>query len=179
MPCPGPRLFSAAGPPAGQSFGRVLYYSPWEKAYPVLNEGIIGAGFGEIIRCNDFWRVKKSIDLFVFPDIYHAGLQAELRSQGCRVWGAGDGMKLELDREFFLKKLKELGLAVPPFKTFRGLSALTEYLRDKKDKFIKVSMWRGSWETKHWKSWEEMRAQIGPVGRPAGRAQRTRSVFGL
>jgi hypothetical protein len=138
-----------------QSFGRVLYHTPWEKAYPVLNEGIIGAGFGDIIRCNDFWPLKKSIDLFVFPDLYHAGLQAELRSQGCRVWGAGAGMKLELDREFFLKKLGELGLAVPPFKTIRGLSALADYLKDKKDQYIKVSLWRGSWETQHWRSWEE------------------------
>lgn len=138
-----------------ESFGRVLYYTPWEKSYPVLNEGIIGAGFGDIIRCNDFWSLKKSIDLFVFPDIYHGGLQAELRSQGCRVWGAGAGMKLELDREFFLKKLGELGLAVPPCKSIRGLSALGDYLKDKKDQYIKVSMWRGSWETKHWRSWEE------------------------
>jgi len=138
-----------------ESFGRVLYYTPWEKAYPVLNEGIIGAGFGDILRCNDFWSLKKQIDLFVFPDIYHAGLQAELRSQGCRVWGAGPGMKLELDREFFLKKLGEMGLAVPPYKPIRGLTALAEYLKDKKDKFIKVSLWRGSWETKHWRSWEE------------------------
>lgn len=138
-----------------ESFGRVLYYTPWEKGYPVLNEGIIGAGFGDIIRCNDFWRLKKSIDLFVFPDLYHAGLQAELRAQGCRVWGAGDGMKLELDREFFLKKLGELGLAVSPYKTKRGLSALADYLKDKKDQYIKVSLWRGSWETKHWRSWAE------------------------
>ena len=138
-----------------QSFGRVLYYTPWEKAYPVLNEGIIGAGFGDIIRCNDFWPLKKSIDLFVFPDLYHAGLQAELRSQGCRVWGAGAGMKLELDREFFLKKLADLGLAVAPHRRIVGLSALADHLKNEKDKFIKVSMWRGSWETKHWRSWAE------------------------
>jgi hypothetical protein len=138
-----------------ESFGRVLYYTPWEKGYPILNEGIIGAGFGDLIRCNDFWPLKKSIDLFVFPDIYHAGLQAELRSQGCRVWGAGAGMKLELDREFFLKKLDELGLAVAPHKRIVGLTALAEYLKDKTDQYIKVSLWRGSWETKHWRSWAD------------------------
>ena len=138
-----------------QDFGRVLYYTPWEKAYPVLNEGIVGAGFADITRCNDFWPIKNEIDLFVFPDIYHAGLQAELRGQGRRVWGAGAGMKLEIDREFFLKKLAELGLDVPPYKVITGLSALAAYLKDHKDQYIKVSKWRGSWETKHWRSWEQ------------------------
>lgn len=138
-----------------QDFGRVLYYTPWEQAYPKLNEGIIGAGFGEMTRCNDFWPIKDEIDLFVFPDIYHAGLQAELRAQGHRVWGAGNGMKLEIDREFFLNKLNELGLAVPPHKVVVGISNLAAYLKDKKDQYIKISKWRGSWETKHWRGWDE------------------------
>ncbi len=138
-----------------ESFGRVLYHTPWEKAYPVLNEGIIGAGFGDIKRCDDFWPLKKEIDLFVFPDIYHAGLQEELRSQGFRVWGAGNGMRLEINRQFFLEKLAELGLAVAPHREITGLSELAKYLRDKTDQFIKVSKWRGSWETKHWRSWAD------------------------
>jgi hypothetical protein len=138
-----------------QDFGRVLYYTPWERAYPILNEGIIGAGFADIIRCNDFWPLLKQIDLVVCPDIYHAGLQAYLRSQGIRVWGAGPGMKLEIDREFFLKKLAELGLDVAPHHRVVGLSALADFLRDKTDQYIKVSQWRGSWETRHWRSWEQ------------------------
>jgi hypothetical protein len=138
-----------------ESFGRVLYYTPWEKAYPTLNEAIIGAGFGDIKRVNDFWPLKNEVDLWVFPDIYHRGLQAELRSQGCRVWGAGDGMRLETDREFFLNKLQELGLAVAPHKIVTGLSALADYLKDREDQYIKVSTWRGTFETKHWRSWRE------------------------
>jgi hypothetical protein len=138
-----------------ESFGRVLYYTPWEKSYPVLNEGIIGAGFGDLVRCDDFWPVKNEIDLFVFPDIYHAGLQTELHEQGFRVWGAGAGMRLETNRQFFLEKLAELGLAVAPHREITGLSNLAAYLRDKTDQYIKVSKWRGSWETKHWRSWAD------------------------
>lgn len=143
-----------------QDFGRVFYHTPWEKAYPSLNEGVIGLGFDNITRCDDFWPIKNEIDLFVFPDIYHAGLQNELRAQGCRVWGAGSGMKLEIDREFFIKQLKDLGLDMAPHRVVVGLSNLGAYLKDAEDKFIKVSKWRGSWETKHWRSWKEDAAQF-------------------
>jgi hypothetical protein len=136
-------------------FGKVYYHTPFEKAFPTLNEGIIGAGFDDIIRCNDPWAIKNKIDLWVFPDIYHQGLQADLRAQGCRVWGAGAGMRLETNREFFFQKLGELGLAIAPHRSLVGLSALADYLKDKKDQFIKVSFWRGSLETKHWRSWRE------------------------
>ena len=138
-----------------RDFGRVLYYTPWERAYPTLNEGVIGAGFDLVIRCNNFWPLLNQIDLFVFPDIYEAGLQAHLRSLGHRVWGAGAGMKLEMDREFFMRKLAELGLDVAPHQAVTGLSNLAAYLKDKQDQYIKVSKWRGSWETQHWRSWEE------------------------
>ena len=138
-----------------RDFGRVLYHTPWEKAYPVINDGILGFGFENIERCVDFWTIKDEIDLFVFPDLFHMGLQQELRRQGFRVWGANSGMRLEIDRQFFMRKLDELGLAVAPHQVVMGLANLAVYLKDKKDQFIKVSKWRGSWETKHWRSWDE------------------------
>jgi hypothetical protein len=138
-----------------QSGARVLYKTPYEKAFPSLNEGVIGDGFGDIQYCADFWPIKKEIDCFVFPDIYHAGLQMELRSQGFAVWGAGNAMALETNRLFFLNKLKELGLDVAPHVVIEGITALREFLKDKKDIFIKVSKWRGSWETCRWRSWKE------------------------
>lgn len=136
--------------------GAKVYYAPtWEKAYPMLNEGVIGDGFPDIEYCSDLWLVKNKVDCFVFPDIYHQGEQRELRSQGLPVWGSGDGMRLEVNREFFLKKLKDLGLDVPEYELVIGITALREYLKDKKDIFIKVSKWRGSWETRHWRDWKQ------------------------
>ena len=80
-------------------------------------------------------------------------------------------MALEQNRIFFLKKLKELGLDVPPYEIVHGLDALSEYLKDKKDIYIKVSKWRGSWETTHWRSWDddwvlihEWWVRFGPIG---------------
>lgn len=138
-----------------ESFGRVLYHRPWEKAYPQLTDGVIGDGFGDIECCQDIWKVKNEVDLWVFPDIYHAGLQAELRDQGFAVWGAGDGMSLETNRQFFLEKLNELGLDEAPYKEVTGITALRDNLKEREDIFIKISKWRGSWETYHWRSWKQ------------------------
>ena len=138
-----------------QTGAKVYFHNlAWLKAYPTLNEGILGDGFpeGDIELCLDFWPIKKQIDCFVFPDLGHAGLQQELRSQGFNVWGAGAGMALEQDREFFLAQLKKLGLDVPPHETIVGITALRKYLWDKEDIWIKMSTWRGSWETKHWRN---------------------------
>jgi hypothetical protein len=133
-----------------ESGARVYYATPIDRR-DSINEGVVGDVDG-IQWCDDLWLVKNKVDTFVFPDIRHMGMQLELRDQGRAVWGAGKAMRLELDREFFLKKLAELGLDVAPHEIVVGLTALQEYLKGKEDIYIKVSKWRGSWETFHWRS---------------------------
>lgn len=137
-------------------FGRVLFVNPsWQKSGPVISEGVIGDGFPEIKWCRDIYEAKKTgADVFVFPDVFHSGEQLDLADQGYPVWGSRNGMVLELDRMFFLNKLDELGLDVPKFDEVIGITALRDYLRDKEDIYIKVSFWRGSWETRHWRNWD-------------------------
>lgn len=138
------------------SFGKVHYHNPnWQKGAPLLNEAVVGAGFAELTWCEDFWPIKNKIDLFIFPDLNRAGTQLELRSQGFPVWGAADAMDLETRRGLFLEKLLELGLDVPKYQKVIGITALRDHLRDKEDIYIKVSKWRGTWETKHWRSWRQ------------------------
>jgi hypothetical protein len=134
-----------------ESGARVLYQTPTDRR-DSINEAIVGDGFPEIECCDDLWLVKKEVDCFVFPDVRHMGMQLELRSQGFPVWGAGRGMRLELDREFFLKKLAELGLDVPDYTVRVGLTELRNFLKSREDIYIKVSKWRGSWETFHWRT---------------------------
>ena len=133
-----------------------MYYQTPQDRRDLVTDAIIGDGMASkgIICIDDFWLIKSKIDTFVFPDIRHCGEQVELRSQGLPVWGAGMGMRLELDRVFFLQKLQQLGLDIPEYQVITGLTNLTHYLRDKKDIYIKVSKWRGSWETKKWEDWQ-------------------------
>ncbi len=137
-----------------ESGSRVFYHTPEDKR-DLINDAVVGAGLPGVTCCDDFWLVKDHVDCFVFPDIRHEGEQKELRDQGFAVWGAGAGMNLELDRLFFLEKLEELGLDVPPYTVIYGLDDLTKFLKDKENIWIKFSKWRGSWETTHWRNWKQ------------------------
>lgn len=139
-----------------ESGAKVWYQTPQDRR-DLLNDAVIGDGMESrgVFCTDDFWLHKEEIDTFVFPDIRHCGEQKELRGQGLAVWGAHYGMNLELDRLFFLRKLEELGLDVPPYHVVRGITELREYLKGRKDIWIKLSKWRGSWETSHWRSWKE------------------------
>ena len=132
---------------------RVLYHKlDWQKAYPRIEEGVQGDGFEDIECVPDLWDVVEEVDCFVFPDIYQYGLQKHLRSIGKNVWGSADGMKLETDRQYFLQTLGELGLDVPECTPIKGLANLRLFLADKEDIWIKMSKWRGSFETKHFRN---------------------------
>lgn len=136
-------------------FGRVLWFSPFEQGFSKINEGIIGYGLERVERCYDIWKSKKDVDCFAFFDIENSGLQLELASQGYPVWGSRDGDSLELYREHFHKVLGRVGLDVPKFKVFNGLTELRAFLKDNEGPFfIKISRWRGSFETQKFRSWK-------------------------
>lgn len=138
-----------------QKFKRVLYHNAaWVEAFPKLNKGCIGDGYEGVEIIDDYWAIKKEVDLAIFPDLYHAGEQLELESQGVMVWGSRNGDKTEMYRQRFLEALKRVGLEVPPHEIKHGLPELREFLYDKEDKYIKISKWRGTLETTHWRDWD-------------------------
>jgi hypothetical protein len=138
-----------------ESYGRVLYQDPCEKAFPKINEAMIGDGFEGLEKVESFWEHKDEIDFFIFPDSQGSALQLELEDQGYPVWGAFNAEKLEMERELFHDTLGEVGLTVPMYERVIGMDALREHLKDKKDKYIKISKYRGSLETFHWRSWRD------------------------
>lgn len=143
-----------------ESYERILYNDPCEKAFPKITESLIGDGYPGIERVDSFWDVKNEIDLFIFPDSQGSAVQAELKSQGFPVWGSGLAETLEMDREKFHEILGEVGLTVPVFEVVEGLQSLREYLYDKEDKYIKISKYRGSLETFHWRNWNDDEAML-------------------
>lgn len=147
-------LFCSLAERVAREFKRVFYFTPWEKGFSTVNDASIGDGLPNVSRCRDIWAVKDELDLVIFPDIQHSGLQLELEKQGIPVWGARAGDELELNRELFLSTLTELGLETPHFEVVRGLTALRDHLRDAEDKYVKISRYRGSLETFHWRSWK-------------------------
>lgn len=153
-------LFLPIAQKLSEQYKQVFYWSPWDEVAPKIERGIIGDGFDNLIRVNDIWRVKHECDLFVFPDIGFGGLQAELISQGFPVWGHNGADELETNRGLFLKTLEQQEMDVPKYAAIKGMTSLKEHLVDKEDKWIKVSKWRGNWETLHWRSWIEDEALL-------------------
>lgn len=131
----------------------VYYVGPDEKVMPRLEDWIVGNGFENITRVSSLWEVKHELDCVVFPDIGFAGEQKELVSQGIPVWGHHGADRLEWDKGLFLDTLKKLGMEVPPHTRIKGLTALMAHLVDKEDKYVKISRFRGDWETFHFRNW--------------------------
>lgn len=147
-------LFLPVAQKLAEQYAHVYVWNPWDGVAPKLAQGIIGDGFENLERVSDIWRIKKKCDLFVFPDVGFAGLQRELLSQGYPVWGHHGADELETQRGLFLEQLKEVGMEVPQHDVIHGITALRAHLKDKEDKWIKISKWRGDWETLHWRDWE-------------------------
>lgn len=133
---------------------KVYYYSPWEEAFPSVRSSI-GDGFEDVQRVGCPWEVKAETDLFVFPDIGFSLLQEELIGQGFPVWGARNADELEVNRGKFLNALLDTDLPMPKYQRIIGMADLREHLKDKEDKWIKISKYRGDWETMHFRSWKE------------------------
>lgn len=142
-------LFTSLAITLAGKFGKVLYYQPWEQAFPRSNELLIGEGLPGVTRINSFWPVLADIDLFVFPDIFHGPLQVFLAKQGKRVWGGRLGENLEILRGLSKRWLKDVGLEVGPWRRVRGLDRLRDHLKAHDDQYVKVSRTRGDMETFH------------------------------
>lgn len=132
---------------------RVIWYNPERRQYPRIQEGGVGDGFPDLEHTLDFWPLLPEVDCVCFPDIWNAGLQEHLEGMGMPVWGARGADKIEINRGLHLKTLEKLGLTVPDYVAIDGIFALSEYLRDRQNLYIKISKWRGNLETFHWRNW--------------------------
>jgi hypothetical protein len=130
-----------------ESFGKVYYYSPWESSFPRSNDMLVGYGVPGITRVNDFWSIIDDIDLFVFPDIYFGPLQLHLEKLGKRVWGSRKGEQLELQRDKTKQLFKSLKIPINKYEVIIGMDNLRKYLKLNDNKWIKINVTRGDFET--------------------------------
>jgi phosphoribosylamine-glycine ligase len=133
-----------------KSFGRTLYYVPWiAGGNPTSRMLRVGEGFEGVERVEELWPHIDDVDLFVFPDVYEAGLQKYLAGLGKRVWGCRGGAELELDRPASKEISKKLGVDIAPYTVITGFDGLRKHLKTHDDVFVKVSGTRGDMETFH------------------------------
>lgn len=153
-----------------RDYAKVYYWSPWETAFPHFRDDLPGDGYPDITRVESVEGIEDEIDLAVFPDIGYSDLQKRL-AQKMPVWGCRGADVLEARRGEFLKVLKaETDLPVPKFEKLKGVTNLRLFLADHPDQYIKVSTYRGDFETFHFRSMEEdgpilddLAAKLGPI----------------
>jgi hypothetical protein len=154
-----------------REFKAVYYWTPWESDFPKFRDAIIGDGYDDIIRVESVEEVKQLCDLFVFPDIGYSALQKELIAEGKAVWGCRDADELEARRGKFMQTLEQsTDLPLPKFDRIQGMHELREYLSKNEDRYIKVSTYRGDFETFHFRSMaqdesvlDQLAVNLGPL----------------
>jgi len=164
-------LFPHVASKLGEQAAKCYYWTPWDSAFPKIENGLIGDGQETMQRVLDFWSVKDKVDAFVFPDVGFGGLQKELIAQGYPVWGHRGGDELELNRGLFLRTLAELKMDVPGYEVVTGITNLRLFLADKEDKYVKVSRWRGNVETFHWNSQKQDEYALDALAFQLGQAK--------
>lgn len=136
---------------------QVYYHIPGGEAFETFAMGSRGYGHEDVELIEDFWRIKKQIDVFVFPDAAgasYSGIQLELQSQGFPIWGSKDAADLERKRGSWIDKCEELGLPMPKTHRIKGITNAWIFFQEHQGEefYVKVSRWRGDMET--WKACE-------------------------
>jgi hypothetical protein len=136
-----------------REYAKVYYWTPWETSFPHFRDAIIGDGYPEMQRVESVCDVEDECDLFVFLDIGYSSMQKRLIRQGKAVWGCRDADELEARRGRFLEVLeRQTDLPVPKCERIKGLTNLRLFLSENEDRYIKVSTYRGDFETCHFRN---------------------------
>jgi hypothetical protein len=145
-----------------ETYAHVNYHAPMEREFRSLDDEIIGYGIPKVHKIESFMDpdIVKETDLYVFPDIGYGGEQRYLKSIGKPVWGSMGGDELERLRTRFVDTVKKLGLPLVHSEKIRGLENLSEYLKDKKNVWVKVNEFRNEMETWHHQDWLHSQAML-------------------
>ena len=143
----GAGLFCSFAIKLSDYFGKVFYYNNPNDIHPSFVKAAVGTGFDEITKIEDIFQSDgdydfDSIDLFVILDNGYGWLSEHLKNIGKRVFSVMQSEEIELNREYSIKLMKEVGLPVPETQFITGLDKLREYLKKNDNKIIKISKYR-------------------------------------
>ena len=119
--------------------GSVEYFTPYNaKFFSEYSDYSIGKGFG-VNKPFQFFDKIKNADVIANFALHNNDLISFLKGiyPGKSIYGAGKGMILEWDRWALKKILTAVGMSVIHSEKIIGIEDLRDYLKDKKDKFVK------------------------------------------
>lgn len=129
----------------------VFYWSEWRTGYMKAEEWLVGYGFEKIAE--GFRKVKsylenRDVDLVFIADSGFGDVGDYFRERGIPVFGPSSGSdRLELWRDWAAEAMNAYGIKTPEYETVVGLEELMEVVKREKEVFVKVSTFRGNFET--------------------------------
>lgn len=145
-----------------RDYERVMYVISQDKEMPTHGDAMTGEGMDgiEVISSRDEEQTDDA-QLWVFPDLGFGHTQVKKEKECKLVWGSRMGEEMEIWVEDFKDLLKDVGLPVGPWERVTGFKALREYLQKNKGEFyVKVSKYRGDWETLHCTNYEDVKSKL-------------------
>ena len=143
----------------------VDYYVDWVAPHPELVDWAPGYGFTEIRKLRTLSADLEDYDLIMFPDVGFGGIADSLREEGYPVFGASElGERLELDRVFMHETLTRLGIPRPETRIVHGLEELKQAVDELGGGYVKISTWRGDFETFYAENGDAAQAIIDESG---------------
>lgn len=135
----------------------VIYWTPWSKPFPTLDDFTKGHGYGDLKK--EIWLFDhiKDADMIVNFDVAQNDLISFLKYiyPNKSIFGSGSGEKLEHDRILFKEWLENFDLPVGPYKIIKGLNNLRNYLHKNPNKFIKTNIFRNDMESFYFGKWDD------------------------
>jgi len=126
----------------------VIYYTPYNYHY---KEYAIGKDYKKLQKTLYFDDHVKEADCIVNFDVRDQSRIELLRKlfPEKSIFGSGKAGRLEDDRILLKKLVKAAGLPSQDYEVVRGITALKEYLKKNKDKYVKINIFRGDMESFH------------------------------
>jgi phosphoribosylamine-glycine ligase len=146
----------------------VKYCTIWQsEGFPHFKSYAPGLG---LLEKDELFESIGWADVLVFPDAGFGYLIDYLRKNGYVVWGAGGAEVLELQRDKAIKIQDKYKIPYPESYSLEGIDALENFLREKKDLFVKMNIFRGDCETFYHEEYDnetelklaELRTKFGP-----------------
>lgn len=163
-----------------RSFKKVYYFCEFRSAFPGIDKAAVGNEYINgheihtfdglpIHRITSLFDVLDKVDIAIFPDVGSGDLAEHIRSLGIPVFGSGKGELLELWRVRTKALLKEHGLPVHHYRMVTGTAALREALSENGSLYVKISRYRGVFETYHHTSPEGSALWINDIEQRLGK----------
>ena len=155
-------LFAEFALQMARPFKRVYYFCEFRSAFPGIDKAAVANEYLNgheqhsfdglpLYRITNLFEVldQGGIDIVIFPDVGNGDLAEHIRGLGIPVFGSGRGEVLELWRVRAKAMLKEAGLPVHDYEMVCGTQALREKLANEESLYVKISRYRGVFETYH------------------------------